>query len=93
MNAVFTCLRDALASGDRIELRGFGSFLVRPRAAHERRNPRTGARVTVAAKNIAVFKVSKDLRARVGGTSRSASAAPPTAALVDTERQRTADSA
>ena len=72
VETVFASMTAALAAGDRIELRGFGSFTVKQRTARVRRNPRTGAHVTVAAKNIPIFKVSKVLRARVAGTRPAA---------------------
>ena len=74
VNAVFASTTAALRTGERIELRGFGSFVVKQRAASVGRNPRTGARITVAAKNVLGFKVSKELRARVKGTSPPESA-------------------
>lgn len=55
----------ALERGHRVELRGFGAFSVRKRAAREGRNPRTGAAVKVAAKNVPFFKPGKELRAKV----------------------------
>jgi integration host factor subunit beta len=63
--SVFQALRVALAQGERVELRGFGSFQVASRPARAGRNPRTGAVVSVAAKRVPVFKVGKDLRTRV----------------------------
>jgi integration host factor subunit beta len=65
VNAVFDGLSEALRRGDRIEIRGFGSFVVKRRNAREGRNPRTGRRVQVAAKRIPFFKVGKELRLRV----------------------------
>ena len=59
VNAVFASLTAALARGERIELRGFGSFEVRQRPAREGHNPRTGAIVAVAAKRMPFFKVGK----------------------------------
>ena len=67
VNAVFDSMTDALAKGERIEIRGFGSFMVKKRAAREGRNPRTGAIVSVAAKRVPLFKVGKELRLRVDG--------------------------
>ena len=67
VNAVFDSMTDALAKGERIEIRGFGSFMVKQRAAREGRNPRTGAVVSVAAKRVPLFKVGKELRLRVDG--------------------------
>jgi integration host factor subunit beta len=67
VNAVFDSLAEALRRGDRIEIRGFGSFVVKHREAREGRNPRTGLTVTVAAKRVPFFKVGKELRGRVDG--------------------------
>lgn len=67
VNAVFDSMTDALAKGERIEIRGFGSFMIKQRAAREGRNPRTGAIVSVAAKKVPLFKVGKELRLRVDG--------------------------
>ncbi len=58
---------DALARGDRVELRGFGAFSVRKREARKGRNPRTGETVEVPAKAVPFFKAGKELRARVNG--------------------------
>ena len=66
VNAVFASLTAALARGEGIELRGFGSFGVRHHPAREGRNPRTGAVVAVPAKKALVFKVAKELWGRVG---------------------------
>ncbi len=52
----------ALRAGDKIELRGFGSFHTRDRKARIGRNPKTGAKVAVPAKKVVFFKPSKDLR-------------------------------
>ena len=67
VNAVFDSMTDALAKGERIEIRGFGSFIVKQRAAREGRNPRTGDLVSVAEKKVPLFKVGKELRLRVDG--------------------------
>jgi integration host factor subunit beta len=62
VNAVFESLSDALRRGERIEIRGFGSFVVKQREARDGRNPRTGKRVAVAAKRVPLR--SAGLRAR-----------------------------
>jgi len=67
VNVVFDSMTEALAKGERIEIRGFGSFWVKQRVAREGRNPRTGALVAVAAKRVPLFKVGKELRYRVDG--------------------------
>ncbi|OFV90570.1 MAG: integration host factor subunit beta [Acidobacteria bacterium RBG_16_68_9] len=74
VNAVFDSLADAMRRGARIEIRGFGSFVVKHRLAREGRNPKTGLRVSVEAKRVPFFKVGKELRLRVdgGGPSQSA---------------------
>ena len=65
VNTIFEAMTEALASGDRIEIRGFGSFQVKQRRAREGRNPRTGEKVSVKAKKVPFFKVGKELRERV----------------------------
>lgn len=67
VNAVFDSMTEALARGERIEIRGFGSFVVKHRKAREGRNPKTGAIVPVAAKRVPFFKVGKELKLRVDG--------------------------
>lgn len=62
-------IADALARGDRVELRGFGAFSVRHREARRGRNPRTGDTVDVPAKSVPFFKAGKELRSRVNGGS------------------------
>ena len=56
INAIFDSMVDALAQGDRIEIRGFGSFVVKHRRARQGRNPKSGALVSVAAKRVPFFK-------------------------------------
>ena len=65
INTIFDSMRDALVDGDRIEIRGFGSFQVRERASRTGRNPKTGAAVEIASKRVPFFKVGKELRERV----------------------------
>ncbi len=59
----------ALARGDRVELRGFGAFSVKHRAARIGRNPRTGESVSVAKKVVPYFKTGKELRERLNAQS------------------------
>lgn len=56
---------DAMVRGDRVELRGFGAFSVKERAARVGRNPRTGESVAVSAKSMPFFKTGKELRDRL----------------------------
>ncbi len=63
----FTNMADALQRGDRVEIRGFGSFVSKLYGAYEGRNPKTGARILVPEKRLPFFKVGKELRKRVDG--------------------------
>lgn len=65
VNLVFDEMTAALARGDRIEIRGFGSFVSKHRRARTGRNPRTGAAIPVVEKRLPFFKVGKELRERV----------------------------
>ena len=65
INSIFTSMENALRSGERIEIRGFGSFEVRNYKSYEGRNPRTGSPVKVEPKRLPFFKVGKELRERV----------------------------
>lgn len=65
VNTVFDTIGDALISGDRVEIRGFGSFTIRERDAREARNPKSGDVVKIAAKKTPFFKTGKELRERV----------------------------
>ncbi len=65
VGTIFEEISRALARGDRVELRGFGAFSVKRRAARLGRNPRTGAAVHVSAKFLPSFKPGKELRERI----------------------------
>ena len=65
VNTILDGVTDALARGDRVELRGFGAFSVRERPARTGRNPRTGESVSVKEKHVPFFKTGKELRERV----------------------------
>ncbi len=75
VNSVFGSMADALRRNDRIEIRGFGSFVVKHRRAREGRNPKSGMTVAVAAKRVPFFKVGKELKLRVDGKTVEQSAA------------------
>ena len=62
VEAIFDSVVKALREGDKIEIRGFGSFRTRQRMSRIGRNPKTGARVDVPAKRIPYFKPSKELK-------------------------------
>jgi integration host factor beta subunit len=80
VNSVFDSMADALHQGQRIEIRGFGSFVVKHRQAREGRNPKTGRIVSVPAKRVPFFKVGKELKLRVDGklAAPAAAATEPT---------------
>ena len=65
VNVVFNEIVEALARGDRVELRGFGAFSVKSRPARTGRNPRTGAHVSVHEKSVPFFKTGKEMRERL----------------------------
>ncbi len=65
INTILDEIIEALANGDRVELRGFGAFSVKQRDARVGRNPRTGEAVSVTAKRVPFFKTGKELRERL----------------------------
>lgn len=65
VNTVFQSITDSLAEGDKVELRGFGSFRIRERNSRVGRNPKSGEKVEVPAKKVPFFKAGKELRAIV----------------------------
>jgi len=65
VNAIFDSIEMTLQRGERIEIRGFGSFEIRRYRAYAGRNPRNGAKVEVAAKNLPFFKVGKEMKDRI----------------------------
>lgn len=62
VNTLFSSITDALTRGDKVELRGFGSFRVRQRNSREGRNPKTGQAVNIPSKKVPFFKAGKELR-------------------------------
>ena len=62
VETVFGSVVEALRGGEKVEVRGFGSFRLRRRAPRQGRNPRTGDRVDVASKHVAYFKPGKELK-------------------------------
>ncbi len=65
VSTVFDEITEALARGDRVELRGFGAFSVKRRPARTGRNPRTGDAVEVSEKAVPFFKTGKELRVKL----------------------------
>lgn len=67
VNLMFDKMRNSLASGKRIEIRGFGSFTVKDYKSYWGRNPKTGDKIKVQPKRLPAFKVGKELRERLNG--------------------------
>src|ERR1700692_4431943 len=77
VDTIFENIVKSLRGGDKIEIRGFGSFRTRQRNSRIGRNPKTGARVDVPAKKIPFFKPSKELKDLVNSTQASEGYPPP----------------
>jgi integration host factor subunit beta len=75
VNTIFDSMAEAMQRGERIEIRGFGSFVVKAYGAYEGRNPKTGSKIHVPPKRSPFFKVGKELREKVDG--KMPSGAPP----------------
>ncbi|HTW44177.1 MAG TPA: integration host factor subunit beta [Acidobacteriaceae bacterium] len=74
VDTIFDAVIGALKAGDKIEIRGFGSFRIRQRKPRIGRNPKTGAKVDVPAKRVPYFKPSKELRDLVNPGEKAAQA-------------------
>lgn len=77
VNTIFDAMTDALKRGERIEIRGFGSFQVKVREARDGRNPKTGEMVNIPAKRTPFFKVGKELKEMVDDAPASAGSERP----------------
>ncbi len=69
-NTIIETMTEALAQGDSIEIRGFGSFVIKDYGTYEGRNPKTGEKIKVRPKKLPFFKVGKDLREMVNQKRR-----------------------
>jgi integration host factor subunit beta len=76
VETIFDSIVRSLRTGDKVEIRGFGSFRTRQRQPRIGRNPKTGARVDVPSKRIPFFKPSKELKDLVNGPGEAPAAAP-----------------
>jgi len=70
VNEIFASMTNSLKKGDRIEIRGFGSFEVRERKARVGRNPKSGEQVNVGPRRVPFFKVGKELRERINSNGQ-----------------------
>lgn len=65
VNLIYRKMRDAMMNGGRIEIRGFGSFVVKEYQPYQGRNPKTGEKIPVPPKKLPFFKVGKELKERI----------------------------
>ena len=65
VNIFFDNIKQALAQGDKVEIRGFGTFLLKSYNAYTGRNPKSGEKVHVSGKDLPFFRAGKDLRQKV----------------------------
>jgi len=73
-NTLIDTMSEALAKGESIEIRGFGSFVVKKYDSYTGRNPKTGEKIKVAPKKLPFFKVGKDMREKVNAKVKKKSA-------------------
>ncbi len=67
INTIFNSMTDTMIAGGKIEIRGFGSFVIKEYAGYSGRNPKSGLAVEVKPKKSPFFKVGKELKERVDG--------------------------
>jgi len=67
VTTIFSAMAEALSKGERIEIRGFGSLVIREYSPYTGRNPKTGEPIEVQPKKMPFFKVGKDIRERLAG--------------------------
>lgn len=67
LDCILNEIKSALKKGDRVALNPFGSFVVRSRQAREGRNPKTGEKISIAARNVPAFVAGQSLKEAVGG--------------------------
>jgi integration host factor subunit beta len=93
VHVIFDALEAALKRGERIEIRGFGSFELRSYRGYDGRNPRTGSAVAVRPKRLPFFKVGKELKERVDAGRTAAPRAAAKRAPVTAETDAAAPTA
>jgi len=67
VNTIFSAMSEAMVEGDRVEIRGLGSFVIKDYDTYKGRNPKTGEQITVRPKKLPFFKVGKELKERIMG--------------------------
>jgi integration host factor subunit beta len=74
VNLIYKKMKDTMVGGGRIEIRGFGSFVVKEYQAYQGRNPKTGEKISVPPKKLPFFKVGKELKERIDQPDASSQA-------------------
>jgi integration host factor subunit beta len=77
VNLIYKRMKDTMVSGGRIEIRGFGSFVVKQYQSYQGRNPKTGEKIAVPPKKLPFFKVGKELKERIDQENASMPATQP----------------
>lgn len=77
VNLIYKKMRDTMVNGGRIEIRGFGSFVVKEYEAYQGRNPKTGEKISVPPKKLPFFKVGKELKERIDSSVDAAGTPQP----------------
>lgn len=72
VESIFGAMREAILNGERIELRGFGSFINREYSSYQGRNPKTGVSIKIPPRRIPFFKVGKELREMINTGGKEA---------------------
>lgn len=75
VNLIYRKMRDTMVNGGRVEIRGFGSFVVKEYGSYEGRNPKTGEKIPVPPKKLPFFKVGKELKERIDSFDSSSEGA------------------
>ena len=76
VNLIYRKMRDTMVNGGRIEIRGFGSFVVKEYQSYQGRNPKTGEKISVPPKKLPFFKVGKELKERIDKVEEAVITAP-----------------
>ena len=76
VQTVLDSITESLQRGEKIELRGFGSFRIRNRSSRQGRNPKTGSTVVIAAKRVPFFRAGKELRLEINGAAAETPSKP-----------------
>jgi len=67
VDSLFQAMSDSLSNGEKVEIRGFGSFKIKEREGRQGRNPKSGENIFIEAKRVPFFKAGKEIRERING--------------------------